>query len=313
MQSWWMQMTDTDTVLDLRDSPVPQPGPKQLLVRMHAASLNRGEFLLGHGLHGKAGSWKAIGGEGAGEVISAGADVSAFKPGDRIMGRCPGAFSEYALMEVAEAIPMPVNLSWEQAAAIALTYLVTFDMLVLQGRLKAGQWLLINGVSSGVGVACLQLGKALGAHVIGTSGSAEKLAVLKPMGLDVGLCTRKPDFAAAVMQATGQQGANLIINTVRHCLYRKRPVAGFRGASGHGRLRGWRGQRRDRFGSLACETVDAVRRIQQAPHQKTAGRCRAAFHRRGDAFDCRWAHPATAGPSAGFGAAARRQGAHGSR
>ena len=214
MQSWWMQMTDTDTVLDLRDSPVPQPGPKQLLVRMHAASLNRGEFLLGHGLHGKAGSWKAIGGEGAGEVMSAGADVSAFKPGDRIMGRCPGAFSEYALMEVAEAIPMPANLSWEQAAAIALTYLVTFDMLVLQGRLKAGQWLLINGVSSGVGVACLQLGKALGAHVIGTSGSAEKLAVLKPMGLDVGLCTRKPDFAAAVMQATGQQGANLIINTV---------------------------------------------------------------------------------------------------
>ena len=214
MQSWWMQMTDTDTVLDLRDSPVPVPGPKQLLVRLHAASLNRGEFLLGHGLHGKAGSWKAIGGEGAGEVIAAGAEAGAFKPGDRVMGRCGGAFAEHALMDVAEAIPMPATLSWEQAAAIPLTFLVSFDMLVLQGRLKAGEWLLVTGVSSGVGVASLQLAKAMGARVIGTSGSADKLASLKPLGLDVPLCTRKPDFAAAVMEATDQQGVNLVINTV---------------------------------------------------------------------------------------------------
>ena len=82
---------------------------------------------------------------------------------------------------------MPANLSWEQAAGIPLTFLVAFDMLVLQGRLKAGEWLLINGVSSGVGVASLQLGKALGARVIGTSGSADKLAALKPLGLDVAL------------------------------------------------------------------------------------------------------------------------------
>ena len=67
MQSWWMQMTGTESVLELRDTPLPQPGPGQLLVRMHAAALNRGEFVPGHGLHGKAGTWKAIGGEGAGE------------------------------------------------------------------------------------------------------------------------------------------------------------------------------------------------------------------------------------------------------
>jgi D-arabinose 1-dehydrogenase-like Zn-dependent alcohol dehydrogenase len=77
-------------------------------------------------------------------------------------------------------------------------------MLVLQGRLKAGEWLLVNGVSSGVGVASLQLGKALGAHVIGTSGSAEKLGALRRLGLDVALCTRAPDFAPAVMAATGR-------------------------------------------------------------------------------------------------------------
>ena len=214
MQSYWMQMTDTDTVLELRDVPVPAPGPRQLLVRMHAAALNRGEFLLGHGLHGAAGSWKAIGGEGAGEVSAAGTDVTGFRPGDRVMGRCAGAFSEYALMEAAEAMAMPANLSWEQAASIPLTFLVAYDMLVLQGRLKAGEWLLVNGVSSGVGVASLQLGKALGARVIGTSGAADKLAALKPLGLDVALCTRKPDFAPAVLEATNQHGADLAVNTV---------------------------------------------------------------------------------------------------
>lgn len=214
MQSYWMQMTDTDTVIEQRDVPVPEVGPKQLLVRMHAGALNRGEFLLGHGLHGKPGSWKAIGGEGAGEVVAAGAEAGGFRPGDRVMGRCAGAFSEYALMEAAEAMAMPAVLSWEEAAGIPLTFLVAYDMLVLQGRLKSGEWLLVNGVSSGVGVASLQLGKALGARVIGTSGSADKLASLEPLGLDVALHTRKPDFAPAVMEATAQHGADLIVNTV---------------------------------------------------------------------------------------------------
>jgi len=214
MQSYWMQMTDTDTVLDLRDVPVPQPEAGQLLVRMHAAALNRGEFVLGHGLHGKAGTWKAIGGEGAGEVVAVGEGVTAFKAGERVMGRCAGAFSQYALMEQAETIAVPSTLSWEQAASIPMTFLVSYDMLVLQGRLRAGEWLLINGVSSGVGVASLQLGKVLGAKVIGTSGSTDKLALLRHLGLDVGLCTRASDFAARVMKETDGHGADLIINTV---------------------------------------------------------------------------------------------------
>jgi len=214
MQSYWMQMTDTATVLELRDSPMPAAGPRQLLVRMHAAALNRGEFLLGHGLHGKPGTWKAIGGEGAGEVVAVGPEVTGFRPGDRVMGRCAGAFSEYALMEATEAMAVPAALSWEEAASIPMTFLVAYDMLVLQGRLKAGEWLLINGVSSGVGVASLQLGKVLGARVIGTSGSADKLAALEALGLDVGLCTRAPDFAATVIEATGRHGADLIVNTV---------------------------------------------------------------------------------------------------
>lgn len=214
MKSHWMLMTETDTVLECRDSPVPEPGPEQLLIRLQAAGLNRGEFVVGHGLHGKAGSWKQIGGEGAGIVTSVGPDVTGFQPGDHVMGRCAGAFSEYAVMDVAETMPKPASLSWEEAACLPLTFLVAYDMLVLQGRLKADEWMLINGVSSGVGVACLQLGKAMGAKVIGTSGSANKLEALKDLGLDVGLHTRAADFAPAVMAATDQHGADLIINTV---------------------------------------------------------------------------------------------------
>jgi NADPH:quinone reductase-like Zn-dependent oxidoreductase len=95
-----------------------------------------------------------------------------------------------------------------------LTFLVSYDMLVVQGRLKAGEWLLINGVSSGVGAASLQLGKVIGAKVIGTSGSAAKLQALEPLGLDIGLCTRTADFAPAVLEATGGRGADLIVNAV---------------------------------------------------------------------------------------------------
>ena len=219
MQSYWMQMTDSAAVLELRDTPVPVAGPGQLLVRLHAASLNRGEFIAGHGLHGKPGSWKAIGQEGAGEVAAVGPDVTQFRAGDRVMGRCAGAFSEYALMEAAEAMAMPAGLTYEDAASIPLVFLVTYDMLVLQGRLRAGETLFITGVSSGVGVASLQLGKALGARVIGTSGSESKLAALARLGLDAGIATRAPDFAARVLEASGGKGADLAVNTVGGSLF----------------------------------------------------------------------------------------------
>lgn len=214
MQSWWMRLGDDGAVLEQRVAPMPEPGPQQLLVRVHAASLNRGEFVAGHGLHGAPGSWKAIGGEGAGEVVKAGPGVTAYRAGDRVMGRCAGAFSEYLLMDVAEAIPVPGSLTWEEAAGIPLTFLVAFDMLVLQGRLKAGEWMLVNGISSGVGVSSLQLAKVLGAKVIGTSTTAAKLQPLQALGLDVGICTRAADFAPKVLEATDGKGADLVVNAV---------------------------------------------------------------------------------------------------
>ena len=189
--------------LELREAPQPRPGPDQMLVRVRAAGLNRGEFLK-HGLT-KPGAAKIGGTEGAGEVEGT---------GQRVMGRLPSSFAEYALMDKADAVPVPANMSWEEAAATPLTFMVVYDMLVQQGGLKKDEWLLVTGVSSGVGVAALLAGKALGAKVIGTSGAEEKLQRLSSLGLDVPIRTRKPDFHDPVMKATGGKGVNLVVNNV---------------------------------------------------------------------------------------------------
>jgi NADPH2:quinone reductase len=213
MKAWYLQPRESAIALELREAAVPEPAAGQVRVRIRAASLNRGEFIVGHGLT-KPGAAKPAGGEASGEIDRLGPGVSRWKIGERVMGRCPGAFAEYGLMDAREAIAVPPSLSWEEAASVPLVFLVVYDMLVAQGGLKPGEWLLVTGVSSGVGVAALQAGKAIGAHVIGTSGSKEKLDRLKSLGLDVAVPTRKGDFLDSVMQATNGRGANLAINTV---------------------------------------------------------------------------------------------------
>ena len=213
MKSYWLRPDSGRTVIELRDTPAPEPGPGQILVRMRAAGLNRGELIVGHSVKA-GGAAKAAGAEGAGEIAKLGAGVTGFKAGERVMGRCAGSFSEYSLMDAREAIAVPKNLSWEEAGCIPLAFMVVHDMLVAQGKLRPGEWLLVTGISAGVGVAALQTAKALGARVIGTSGSAEKLEKLKAMGLDAGIRTRSGDFAEGVMKATGGKGANLVVNNV---------------------------------------------------------------------------------------------------
>jgi len=212
MQSYTFRAEGDGVVLERREVPLPDPAPGELLVKMHAAALNRGELIPG-GLV-KGGAARPAGLEGAGEVVALGPGVGDPRPGSIVMGRCAGAFAEYAVMDAREAMPVPPALAIAEAASVPLVFLVVHDMLIAQGRLRAGEWLLVCGVSSGVGVAALQAAKALGARVIGTSGSAEKLARLRALGLDVAIETRAPTFADAVLEATDGRGADLVVNAV---------------------------------------------------------------------------------------------------
>jgi NADPH:quinone reductase-like Zn-dependent oxidoreductase len=212
MKSYWIVTRDNQTLLERRDIAAPAPGPNELLIKVHASALNRGELLAGGVMHG--GPEKVGGNEASGIVHALGEGVSGIKVGDRVLGRARGGFAEFAIMEAEQAIPIPARLTWEQAAATPLSFITAYEMVVTYGKLREGEWLFAPGASSGAGVCSIQIAQVIGAHTIGTSGSHDKLEKLKSIGLEVGICTRAPDFAAAVREATKGIGANLALNLV---------------------------------------------------------------------------------------------------
>ncbi|NCW33387.1 MAG: hypothetical protein EBV92_09070, partial [Betaproteobacteria bacterium] len=160
----WM-LDPLTQALSLVDRPRPEPGPQQVLIQVRAASLNRGEFLVGMAVAGGAAAPKPCGMEATGEVIAIGAEAATtlrfpLQIGSRVMGRSPGGFAQYALIEAQDLLPVPDQLSWFEAACIPIAYLVAYDMVVVGGDLKPGQSCLVTAVSSGVGVACLQMAQA---------------------------------------------------------------------------------------------------------------------------------------------------------
>ena len=213
MKAYWIRHDGKHAVLELREQPIPEPAPGQLVLRVRAASLNRGDLLGAIAFH-RAPQGRPAGVDAAGEVHAVGAGVKDYKPGDSLMVRSRGCFAEYVLVDPALATPIPRHFSWEQAAAVPISYVTAWEALIQFGRLKAGEWLLVTGASSGVGVASIQLGKLLGAKVIGISTSEEKLARLAKLGLDVGLYARGGDFSARVLEATGGKSVDLAVNLV---------------------------------------------------------------------------------------------------
>src|SRR3984957_12119051 len=205
-------------VWDVRDVQRPVVGPGQILVRVHASSINRAEFRRLHTMRLDAGKpaseARTGGGDAAGEVVEIGSGVAGVKAGDRVMGRCAGGFAEFALLDAREVLPAPVSLSWAEAASVPVVFVVVHDGLFASGQLLKGETLLVTAVPSGVGTAALVLGKFLGARVIGTSRSAEKLDKLKTHGLDVAVVTGVDGMGEAVTAAAGPAGVDMVVDNI---------------------------------------------------------------------------------------------------
>ncbi|HTV88364.1 MAG TPA: zinc-binding dehydrogenase [Stellaceae bacterium] len=202
---------------DIRDVQRPVVPAGQVLLRVHASSINRAEMRRLRSLKlepGKPAPEARIGGgDAAGEIVELGAGVTGLRVGERAMGRCSGGFAEYALLDAREVMPAPDALSWEEAACIPVVFVVVHDALFVSGRLQAGETVLVAGAASGVGIATLALAKYLGARVIGTSRSAEKLERLRALGLDAGVVAGSEGFGAAIAPAVGD-GVDMIVDNI---------------------------------------------------------------------------------------------------
>jgi NADPH:quinone reductase len=207
-----------DKGLEIREIPAPRPKPNEVLVRVRAAGLNRAELAMAAGhKHGPLGGIGAvIGLEWAGEVAEVGAEVTGIKPGDRVMCSGNGGYAEYAVTDWGRVAGIPANnMSFEQATTLPIALQTMHDALVSNGRLSAGETVMIQGASSSVGLMGLQIAKRLGASlVIGSSTNPARRARLSEFGADLAVDSGDPAWPDAVLRATGGKGVDLIIDQV---------------------------------------------------------------------------------------------------
>ena len=207
-----------DAGIEVHDLDKPVPKPNEVLIRVRASTLNRADLIVASGhRHGAVGGVGArIGLECAGDVEAVGGDVTAVKPGDRVMATAPGGIAEYAVTDFARIHRIPANnMTYEQAACFPVALGTMHNAIVTAGRLKRGETLLMQGASAGVGLMGMQIAKLMGASlVIGTSTNAERRARLKEFGCDLAIDSSQPEWPDEVKKATGAKGVDVIIDLV---------------------------------------------------------------------------------------------------
>jgi len=203
-------------MLAAEQRPVSTPGNDEILIKVAAAGVNRPDVMQRKGLYPPPkGATDIPGLEIAGEVADVGNGVARWKIGDKVMALVVGGgYDEYCLAHESHALPIPPALSMIEAAAFPETFFTVWYNVFERGHLAAGETLLVHGGSSGIGTTAIMLGKAFGARVLVTAGSAEKCEACRELGADVAINYKTEDFVAAAKQATSGRGADVVLDMV---------------------------------------------------------------------------------------------------
>ncbi|MCX7360797.1 MAG: NADPH:quinone oxidoreductase family protein [Alphaproteobacteria bacterium] len=205
------------SVLKIEERPIPAIGPSDVLIKVGAASVNFPDVLmLTAGYQHKPELPFVPGMEGAGTIESVGVEVAGWRPGDRVIfGVRPGAFAEYVkVVGDGNLMRLPGGWSDAEGSAFRVGAQTAYHSLVHRATLRKGEVLLVHVAAGGVGMAAVQLGKHLGAHVIATGGDDARLAVVRAQGADEVVNYRTSDFVAAVKEITSGKGADVIYDPV---------------------------------------------------------------------------------------------------
>ncbi len=191
--------------VELGARPRPAPRPGEIVIRLHAAGVNRPDLLQRAGAYPPPpGACDLLGLEGAGEVSAVGEGAARWRVGDRVTALLPGGgYAEYARCDARHALPVPPGLSWAEAACLPETVFTVWANVFDRGRLQPGETLLVHGATSGIGLTAIALARAHGARVIATSRGAEKAAQARAHGADLALDSTAGDWVEAVRAAGG--------------------------------------------------------------------------------------------------------------
>lgn len=195
--------------------PRPEPGPGEVLVRVHATALNRADLLQRRGLYPPPpGASPILGLEMAGEVVRCGEGVEGWHPGDRVCCLLEGGgYAQYTVCDERMLLPIPANMSWEEAAAIPEVFYTAYLNLYEEARLQPGEAVLIHAGASGVGTAAIQLGKATQNTVLATASGA-KLPALTGLGADAVWDRHHGSFVDWAKEHTDGEGVDVILDPV---------------------------------------------------------------------------------------------------